>query len=1582
MTIEVEGPGGVTVEFPDGTAPAEIQRAMARQFGGPKSPPPAPAPRAAASQPPRTLNDLVADGIGAPRKRGILDGAPTAPVAGSGRSDFVGRIMQLADQVNRTYSGAAADAADAVTGLINRPVNSVLRATGVGYQLPTDTLGPQVAQPVGAVSQFSRQVAPYFFGTGAAARGVEAAVAPAAKAITGVARGRAAAQEAGVIARAMPRVATPIATGVVAGAPVDAAMSSKSDGNLSNLVQDTTGIQLPTARAPTDSAGVAALKDMAEGAVVGATLEKVIGYFTHGPRAKPGSPEAFDEAAQVEAAVADPIVRRQLEASGITPESSPMYRVFAERAQARQELEAARAADPHANAIPPRPMGPDETIDYRQGLRDADAEMQARAVLPADHPEFINPAALPTAGVEPTPVEASMRVTPDGQAFTADQAALVGQDLRKPSNLPVVVEPQARPMADAEVARAQRTMDAGRPNPIPEGETLHAPENRAPQTRDDVQGQREAGQAFDVADRQAARVGEGIRDTQTAGLPEGPKPERVLLDGDVPVKVVDEKGNGRVTVQRYDPHTGEVDPDGVAYETSLGKLSAKSYTAEPRRAQDFETRDNPARTSPELPREPTAPVVREPTQTYRAEGNATGGTADLQMKAGPPTVSPEVPPARPPAEASGGAAPIVGEAVASEKGPHGTLLRGYEDRWQDAVHELGRRGEGDAVGVLSHPAIADRIDVPYGQYDPASRKGFGLAKIEAEHPEVIPDLPERIARMQLEGRQGNNLVLATSDGRERAVVSTEVKTVDGVRQKTFLITAYERGAARPSDSIGRQVADGDPMHSTGRPDAAPVAPGGPHSSAASVQGTAENIGEKPPGTKLYSNPADPEAIKELLVDPAVRTIKKEIDGFKKDFEQVKSDVKGIAGGFDPKRAVDAAARTARKVWWTNTAAIRATADKYKDVPEVRQLADWVGTDPGRGRVVEQTYERAVQMRAMGTANRLSNMLTGLSDAEVTKVGDVLAGRSRALSVSKEATAAGRIRKLLDEQHDYLREAGVEVGYVKGYYPRVVDEDAVLKNADGFKTKAAEVYRKMGLSAEEATDAASDWYSRILGVSDGAYASGLPSARHTKGRTLPAEADKILADFYVKDPRVNLTAYLRQTSRAAEFARRFGANGEKAEELFNAMLKKGVDAKDVENIRHHFESATGQLYSTRPDAGAAALSWIQTAGVLRLLPRAVISSAVEGLSAGVRAHDVGAGFKAMTESYATIFGLRDHDDVHQAAELLGIVGDAMNDLVIGAQFGGEIGGQVQQKLLARFFKTTGLHQITEAQRVAAARVGQGMVRTLLQDLEGTKRVASAKRLLAELGMDEDGAKAVSAWLGKNGGTPPLGELTGTSREAKLYRTALQRFVDESIQNPTAADKPQWASHPFGRLSYGITSFMFSFTRNVLVRTARETQEGVFGKGYTLEDRARLLTPALALGVLTAAQAQTSELRDMVLNPKAREERSKGQQLVTNLSRAGAFGNADPFINIAMSARYNRDLTSTLTGPYLTAYLDSISKMTVGLIPKEWGGPNTPNTNNAEWQASKATYEMIASPLIAAAASYAPGGPCSASVTAPA
>jgi hypothetical protein len=91
----------------------------------------------------------------------------------------------------------------------------------------------------------------------------------------------------------------------------------------------------------------------------------------------------------------------------------------------------------------------------------------------------------------------------------------------------------------------------------------------------------------------------------------------------------------------------------------------------------------------------------------------------------------------------------------------------------------------------------------------------------------------------------------------------------------------------------------------------------------------------------------------------------------------------------------------------------------------------------------------------------------------------------------------------------------------------------------------------------------------------------------------------------------------------------------------------------------------------------------------------------------------------------------------------------------------------------------------------------------------------------------------------------------------------------------------------------------------------------------------------------------------------------------LSRANLFGTMDPIIQAATAIRYQRDLTSLMAGPYLTSFLQDITKI-IGLMPEPIG-VNKESTNTAEYNAIRSAYYMIAAPLAAATLSMIPGGP---------
>lgn len=115
----------------------------------------------------------------------------------------------------------------------------------------------------------------------------------------------------------------------------------------------------------------------------------------------------------------------------------------------------------------------------------------------------------------------------------------------------------------------------------------------------------------------------------------------------------------------------------------------------------------------------------------------------------------------------------------------GPKFSGFEGRWAEAVGHLSKLGSGDAVGVLSHPEINHPIDVVWGK---AGERGYGLAKIAEKHPEVLPDLPERLQRMKAIEQFGDRTVLASEDGNERAVIDGKF----GGNPKTWLLTAYDK----------------------------------------------------------------------------------------------------------------------------------------------------------------------------------------------------------------------------------------------------------------------------------------------------------------------------------------------------------------------------------------------------------------------------------------------------------------------------------------------------------------------------------------------------------------------------------------------------------------------------------------------------------------------------------------------------------------------------------------------------------------------------------------------------------------------
>ena len=504
-------------------------------------------------------------------------------------------------------------------------------------------------------------------------------------------------------------------------------------------------------------------------------------------------------------------------------------------------------------------------------------------------------------------------------------------------------------------------------------------------------------------------------------------------------------------------------------------------------------------------------------------------------------------------------------------------------------------------------------------------------------------------------------------------------------------------------------------------------------------------------------------------------------------------------------------------------------------------------------------------------------------------------------------------------------------------------------------------------------------NRAMGVGGAARDGSTPSSAYTKGRTLPADADRMMQRWLVTDPVEALAGYFDGSTRHAEFVARFGPNGQKFQDVLEAARKAGASATEISTMSRAFAAATG----TGRGAGSATTgltSWVQMWGMRQLLTRALFSSAAEPLTVGMRSGRLRDSADAMVSTWKRFLTPDSWQGdsarmERERAEMLGVVGDATHEMMMASRVEAQNLSKRHGAAVNQMLTLTGQNRLFAASRIAASRIAEHTVARLL-DETGGKNSASARSFLAEMGMDDATAGTVRDWLKRHGGRPPVTELHGDTPAANAYRTAVGRFVNESVMNPMAIDKPTGASerHPLAQLAYSIMSFQYAFTRNVLIRTGKSvarTAHGVAAGDLSAGDAMRMaVVPLAGMAMLAAAQFATGAARDQMFSRQVKAERPPLVNAVVAMDRAGLFGNVSPLVNLLTSARYERDASGALAGAYLGNMLRQAGDMTLGLIPQSLGGPNSPSTNNAEWAATRAAWGLVAAPAMVGAIAAAP------------
>ena len=511
------------------------------------------------------------------------------------------------------------------------------------------------------------------------------------------------------------------------------------------------------------------------------------------------------------------------------------------------------------------------------------------------------------------------------------------------------------------------------------------------------------------------------------------------------------------------------------------------------------------------------------------------------------------------------------------------------------------------------------------------------------------------------------------------------------------------------------------------------------------------------------------------------------------------------------------------------------------------------------------------------------------------------------------------------------------------------------------------------------EAARDWQRNISLGSPTDYDTKGPTSKYTKERKLPAEADGIMKDWLASDPIESIVGYLQASSRRAEYVKRAGKDSATLEGLLSRAEEAGAGAIEIRRMRTLVETLAGRDSGGLPRDISKLANKVYAVGTLALLPRAVIASITEPMATMIRTGDIEATISAWAALIRQTVDTGNRAELAEIANAIGLTTNVMYETIVTDRLVSEIQDKNLERRLSNMFRTTGLTSLTNAQRRSLLPMFNNVyLPKLLSDAVGddARKAGAAKRELAELGIAEADIADMKKWVGSRSTMPRGPELR--TRPGMMWADAANRMIDQIIQDPTKTDKPQLASNPFVRFTYGIMSFNYSFQRKVLQRTYQKVKtEWQAGNRQGAVGIAALNGAAGAASLYTATLLVTMLRAALFDGDRWDEEEKKGTLgkwlAMLAFDRTGFVGAWSPILNAITGIKYDRDLSAIFAGAQVGFFLTGAQRM---LQP--FFGRNSERTNTTEHRAVKALYQTFAAPALVYAMTSAPGGALAAAV----
>lgn len=466
----------------------------------------------------------------------------------------------------------------------------------------------------------------------------------------------------------------------------------------------------------------------------------------------------------------------------------------------------------------------------------------------------------------------------------------------------------------------------------------------------------------------------------------------------------------------------------------------------------------------------------------------------------------------------------------------------------------------------------------------------------------------------------------------------------------------------------------------------------------------------------------------------------------------------------------------------------------------------------------------------------------------------------------------KVRKVLDDLFDYMVAAGVDVKKRKDYFPRTWNPLAIQDNMAEFLDQLMQDYQQVKGKRMDPKSAQAIADVLILNrgaepIAESDYHVGYtPYMMSTNARKL----DYLVSDYsrFQRSDMVDiLSTYISQAVHRAEYARRFGNDGEilramlkdaYAEEIhratgstaaWDAAVKQAEqdeatlaqkekrqpnpDNVTIDKIKAYLTGAQDAVAQADEVIGRARKAVMAMEGTLgaqaegkfkellrqytpaiivyqnfRLLWLSLFSQFVDPLGVMVRGGTAKEAFNAYVRGLRGVMhgwrGTEAEDSATQLARKLGVI-DAANALnTMGNMYSATYIDGRAKKINDALFRWNGVEQFSQGVRVGATEAAISFIKFHLD--KGNRH---SDRYLAELGL-------------KKGDTFDIDD--------PKIRDAIFRWVDGATVRPNAAMRPVWASDPHYALLFHMKQFTYAFHKVILERMINEAKHGNFDPAY--------------------------------------------------------------------------------------------------------------------------------------------------------